>query len=105
MELWKQMGFLDEQGNMKPEIISGLKTIPQGASTSIWAATNPALDDIGGVYCEDADIAELLSSNPSTKTNAGLHQNGVQEYSLDANNAKNLWTLTEELSGIKFSIN
>jgi NAD(P)-dependent dehydrogenase (short-subunit alcohol dehydrogenase family) len=104
VELWKQMGFLDEQGNMKPEIIAGLKTIPQGASTSIWAATNPALDNIGGVYCEDGDIAELLSSDLSSKTNTKLHQNGVQEYSLDANNAKKLWTLTEELSGIKFSV-
>ncbi len=29
----------------------------QGAATSVWCATNPRLDGLGGVYCEDCDIA------------------------------------------------
>lgn len=105
MELFKQMGFFDEHGNIRPEVLASLKTIPQGAATSVWAATSPLLNNIGGVYCEDADIAVLLSEDPSVKTNAKLHQSGVSRYSLDESNAKRLWDLTEEMTGIKFIIN
>lgn len=104
MELFKQMGFFDEYGNMRPEILTNLKTIPQGAATTIWVATSSLLNHIGGVYCEDADIAELLSTDTSEQTNAKLHQNGVQAYSLDENSAKRLWNLTEEMTGIEFRI-
>ena len=34
------------------------KTAEQGAATSVWCATSPQLDGMGGVYCEDVDIAE-----------------------------------------------
>ena len=105
MELFKQMGFFDEKGNMRPEILASLKTIPQGAATSVWAATSPLLNNIGGVYCEDADIAELLSENPSFQTATKLHQSGVMDYSLDESSAKRLWDLTEEMTGIKFNVN
>jgi hypothetical protein len=105
MELFKQMGFFDEQGNMRPEVLASLKTIPQGAATSVWVATSPLLNNIGGVYCEDADIAELLSEDPSVKTNAKLHQSGVSGYSLDESYAKRLWDFTEEMTGIEFLIN
>ncbi|MBB5436519.1 NAD(P)-dependent dehydrogenase (short-subunit alcohol dehydrogenase family) [Pedobacter sp. AK017] len=105
MELFKQMGFFDEHGNMRPEILASLKTISQGAATSVWVATSALLNNIGGVYCEDGDIAELLSEDPSVQTNAKLHQSGVQPYSLDESNAKQLWKLTEEITGIKFKMN
>lgn len=100
IELFKQMGFFDENGSMKPEILAGLKTIPQGAATTVWCATSPMLNDIGGVYCEDSDIAELDLGNFG-KDN-GLGTRGVQPYSLDETNAKKLWTLTEEMTGITF---
>jgi len=102
MELFKQMGFFDRNGDMKPEILAGLKTIPQGAATTVWCATSPMLDDIGGVYCEDGDIAELDLGNFG-KDN-GLGTRGVQPYSLDETNAKNLWTLTGEMTGITFDV-
>lgn len=104
IDLWKQMGFVDENGDMKPEVLANLKTIPQGAATSVWAATSPLLNNIGGVYCEDGDIAELLSDDPAIETGAKLHQSGVQQYSLDRNNAERLWLLTEELTGISFDV-
>nr|WP_121272052.1 SDR family NAD(P)-dependent oxidoreductase [Pedobacter schmidteae] len=94
LELFQQMGFLDADGNMLPEIAASLKTVPQGAATTVWCATSPLLNHIGGVYCEDADIASLCSDNASP--------NGVNPYSLDENNAKKLWALTEEMTGLKF---
>ena len=105
VEQWKQLGFLDENGNIRPEVLSALKTIPQGAATTIFAATSPLLNAIGGVYLEDGDIAELLPNDSSIPTNAKLHQSGVQQYSLDENSAKRLWDLSEEMTGVTFNIN
>ncbi|WPP48752.1 SDR family NAD(P)-dependent oxidoreductase [Catalinimonas niigatensis] len=97
LELFQQMGFCDAEGNILPEVATNLKTISQGAATSVWCATSPMLNDIGGVYCEDADIAELaLESSMS---------GGVKPYSLDEANAKRLWTLSEEMIGIGFQTN
>ena len=36
----------------------------QGAATQVWAATSPQLDGLGGVYCEDCDIAEPATPTP-----------------------------------------
>jgi NAD(P)-dependent dehydrogenase (short-subunit alcohol dehydrogenase family) len=100
--LFKQMGFYDEEGNIRPEIVANLKTIPQGAATTVWCATSAWLNDIGGVYCEDVDIAELDLGNFGQ--NNGLGTRGVQAYSLDENNAKKLWKLSEQLTGIQFLV-
>ncbi|PJJ66431.1 SDR family NAD(P)-dependent oxidoreductase [Chryseobacterium geocarposphaerae] len=104
-EQFKKLGFLDEDGNIRPEVLAALKTIPQGAATTVFTATSPLLNTIGGVYLEDNDIAELLPTDPSVQTNAKLHQSGVQQYSLDENSAIRLWNLSEEMTGVKFNIN
>ncbi len=104
IQLFKQLGFFDENGNIRPEILANLKTIPQGAATSVWAATSPLLNNIGGVYCEDCNIARLLSEDPDVQTEAKLHESGVQQYSLDERSAKQLWLLTEDMTGIKFEV-
>jgi NAD(P)-dependent dehydrogenase (short-subunit alcohol dehydrogenase family) len=96
MEMLQQFGFYDAQGKVVPEVIASLKTVPQGAATTIWCATSPLLKSIGGVYCEDADIATL---SPGQGMSAG-----VKPYSLDAAAAKRLWRLTEELTGITFDL-
>ncbi|MEA5425492.1 SDR family NAD(P)-dependent oxidoreductase [Arcicella lustrica] len=96
LELFQQMGFFDAEGNILPEIVASLKTIPQGAATTVWCASSPLLDEIGGVYCEDADIAELASDSSIS--------NGAKLYSLEEANAKHLWKLTEEMMGISFNI-
>ena len=94
LELFIEMGFCDEKGNMLPEVASSLKTIPQGASTTIWCATSPLLNNIGGVYCEDNNIAKLYLAQEFSS--------GVKPYSLDETNAKRLWELSEEMTGITF---
>lgn len=97
LELFQKMGFLDEHGNMRPEVAAQLKTIPQGAATTVWCATSRMLDAIGGIYCEDGDIAQL-------STDAQV-AGGVKAYSLDETNAKRLWTLSETMTGIDFQFN
>ncbi|WP_066834592.1 hypothetical protein [Rufibacter ruber] len=46
LELFQQMGFCDAEGNMLPEVLASLKTIPQGAATTVWAATSPLLNSL-----------------------------------------------------------
>src|SRR5690606_35124687 len=94
LELWQQMGFCDSEGNMLPEIAASLKTVPQGTATTIWCATSPLLDNVGGVYCEDADIAELAQESGVS--------NGVKPYSLNREDASRLWELSLEMTGISF---
>jgi len=98
LETLQQFGFVDDKGEPIQEVIASLKTIPQGAATTIWCATSPLLDNIGGVYCEDADIAGLAPDS-GEEISAG-----VKPYSLDENNAKNLWKWTEKISGIEFKV-
>lgn len=96
LELFQKMGFYDEEGNIKQEVAASLKTIPQGAATTVWAATSLLLNNFGGVYCEDADVAEINHEQ--------IFSTGVKPYSLDEDNAKKLWTLSEKLTGIVFDI-
>jgi NAD(P)-dependent dehydrogenase (short-subunit alcohol dehydrogenase family) len=96
LELFQKMGFFDAEGNILPEIAASLKTIPQGAATTVWCATSPMLNTIGGVYCEDVNIAEIASDTSVS--------NGVKPYSLEEVSAKRLWKLGEEMTGIPFHV-
>ncbi|BFM44796.1 SDR family NAD(P)-dependent oxidoreductase [Flavobacterium sp. CFS9] len=96
LELFQKMGFCDQDGTILPEILANLKTIPQGAATTVWCATSPLLDDLGGIYCEDVEIASV--TNDSTVTP------GVKLYSLEEENAKRLWVLSEKMAEVSFNI-
>jgi len=96
MDLFEKLGYSDAQGNILPEVAASLKTIEQGAATTVWAATSELLNDIGGVYCENADIATLSSNEKII--------GGIKAYSLDEKNAKRLWKLSQEMTGIKFDL-
>lgn len=95
LEQFQQLGFVDANGNMYPELLAKLKTIPQGAATTVWCATSPMLNGIGGVYCEDVDVAKI-----ATKETVGT--SGVELYSLNEAAAYRLWKLSEELTGVRF---
>jgi NAD(P)-dependent dehydrogenase (short-subunit alcohol dehydrogenase family) len=72
------------------------KTVPQGAATSVWAAFVARPEDIGGRYCEDCHVSELVGADASPVAP------GVRPYALDPAHAKTLWTISEELVGEKF---
>ena len=94
IDLLQKLGYSDAEGNILPEVAASLKNIPQGAATTIWCATSPLLNDLGGVYCENVDVA-LLSPDKSII-------GGVKEYSLDESNAKKLWKLSEDMTEVTF---
>ena len=71
------------------------KTVPQGAATSVWAACVADAEAIGGRYCEDCHVAEVV-------TTPGL-RGGVQPYALDPQRAQALWQKSEEMVGERFN--
>jgi NAD(P)-dependent dehydrogenase (short-subunit alcohol dehydrogenase family) len=71
------------------------KSIPQGAATSVWAACVADAGAIGGRYCEDCHVAEVVSI-------PGLFA-GVRPYALDPQRAQALWQKSEEMVGERFN--
>lgn len=104
IDLYIQMGTHDKNGKIKPEVEAKLKTIPQGAATTVWCATSPLLENIGGVYCENCDIAEIDNGQIEHRYDEPSTIRGVQSYSIDHENAERLWKLSEEMIGIKFNV-
>jgi NAD(P)-dependent dehydrogenase (short-subunit alcohol dehydrogenase family) len=70
------------------------KSIPQGAATSLWAACVADAEAIGGQYCEDCHVAEIVDGE-------GI-RGGVRRYALDGVHARALWAKSEELVGERF---
>ena len=85
------MGWMDADGNVN-ELF---KTPEQGAATSVWAATSPQLDGMGGVYCEDCDV-----SNPVDPDSPFARFLGVNPHAVDTAGAARLWDLSAELTGV-----
>ncbi|KFF20950.1 SDR family NAD(P)-dependent oxidoreductase [Chryseobacterium sp. JM1] len=102
IDLYIQMGTHDRDGKIKPEVEAKLKTIPQGAATTVWCATSPDLQNIGGVYCENCDIAEIDLGQIEHRYDEPATIRGVQPYSIDRENAERLWKLSEEVLGFTF---
>ena len=75
-----------------------LKTIPQGAATSVWAAVVAPAGEIGGRYCENCHVGEIV---PDHVTINAISE-GVREYALDPKTAEALWNKSEELAGESF---
>ena len=74
------------------------KTIPQGAATSVWAGIVASADEIGGQYCENCHVGNLV---PEHVTISGVSE-GVRAYALDAKTAEALWKKSEQLVGESF---
>ncbi|MHC5540004.1 oxidoreductase [Singulisphaera rosea] len=69
------------------------KTVPQGAATTLWCATSPRLEGLGGVYCEDCDISEIIPGEV-------LLPKGVSPHACDAKQAEALWSMSETLTTV-----
>ena len=74
------------------------KTIPQGAATSVWAGFVAPADQIGGRYCENCHVGNIV---PDHVTISAISE-GVRGYALDAKNAEALWKKSEEMVGESF---
>lgn len=71
-----------------------MKSVPQGAATSVWAGVVAEASDIGGKYCEDCHVGSVV-----TDPNLDAVSEGVRPYALDAEHAKALWAKSEIMVG------
>lgn len=74
-------------GTVPPELI---KSVEQGAATSVFLATSPLVEGIGGRYFADCQEQEVVA-----RRNPGL--GGVARYAVDPDGAQRLWEISEKL--------
>ena len=84
------LGWLGKDGQPSEMAAAMFKTPSQGATTTLWAATSPQLENIGGVYCENCDVAAMQQEGP------GARYSGVAPWAVDSEQAKRLWVISEE---------
>jgi NAD(P)-dependent dehydrogenase (short-subunit alcohol dehydrogenase family) len=99
----RALGAIDDEGKPVIDPARDFKTPEQGAATSVWCATSRQLDGLGGVYCENCDIAPLADENALARL-GGTPQpdqmpSGVMPYAVDTEAADRLWDLSEQLTG------
>ncbi|TWF43895.1 SDR family NAD(P)-dependent oxidoreductase [Neorhizobium alkalisoli] len=82
-------GALDQNGQPIIDPGADMKNFAQGAATTVWCATSPLLDGLGGVYCENSDIAAIEATE----------RRGVRPYAIDPEAAERLWRVSVELTG------
>lgn len=71
-----------------------VKNVPQGAATSVWAATAAELSEHGGAYLLDCHVAPPISEE--------VPRQGFETWAYDEANAKALWSKSEALTGVSF---
>jgi NAD(P)-dependent dehydrogenase (short-subunit alcohol dehydrogenase family) len=74
------------------------KSIPQGAATSVWTAILGSPEEIGGRYCENCHVGQVVADDVTISAVS----EGVRSYALDTRNAEALWKKSEELVGETF---
>jgi NAD(P)-dependent dehydrogenase (short-subunit alcohol dehydrogenase family) len=72
------------------------KSVPQGAATSVWAAAVAKADAVGGRYCEDCYVADVIDA-------PGFTFAGVRPYALNPARAQALWAKSEQMVGERFA--
>jgi NAD(P)-dependent dehydrogenase (short-subunit alcohol dehydrogenase family) len=89
------------QRYMDPAVVAGwsrgegtggmvLKTLEQGAATSVLLATSPELAGVSGRYFEDCNEAPVVANDSDAST-------GVRAYAIDSAAAKRLWEVSLEM--------
>jgi NAD(P)-dependent dehydrogenase (short-subunit alcohol dehydrogenase family) len=71
-----------------------MKSIPQGAATTVWAAVSPELAGKGGLFLSDCQVAPPGSGR----------EIGAMPYALDPERARRLWALSEALVDERFPL-
>ena len=82
------MGWTDEKGNVSEAASKMFKSPAGGAATSIWCATATNIADFGGLYCEDCDVANLMTAESPRFFD-------VAAWAVDETSADRLWEISE----------
>ena len=85
------LGWMDEDGSPSELAKNFFKSTSQGASTALWCATSPDLNGLGGVFCEDCDIAKRKSEVDESMQ----RYFGVADWAVNTDEGSRLWEATE----------
>jgi NAD(P)-dependent dehydrogenase (short-subunit alcohol dehydrogenase family) len=98
-EQLRAFGVIDENGRPIIDPSRQLKTVEQGAATQVWCATSPKLANIGGVFCENVEVANVVPPNERSgwAGDDSTRKIGVMPHAIDAVSADRLWTLSERM--------
>ena len=77
--------------NVRDSKVAQVKSVEQGAATTVWAAFLAKAEDVGGRFCEDCQVAKVMEAG-----------GGVRPYALDPMRAAALWIKSEEMVGERF---
>jgi NAD(P)-dependent dehydrogenase (short-subunit alcohol dehydrogenase family) len=83
------LGWTNEDGSPSEMAAAGFKSPTQGAGTTLFAATSPKLNGMGGLYLNDCNIAEAVPADSND-------MNGVRPWAADQELAAKLWDETEK---------
>lgn len=72
-----------------------VKTVAQGVATTLWAGIVADAEMIGGRYCEDCHVGEILPDDAVVSAFSA----GVRPYAMDPKRADALWEKAGELVG------
>jgi NAD(P)-dependent dehydrogenase (short-subunit alcohol dehydrogenase family) len=92
---YQDQGLLDEAGAPIIDPEAGKKTMAQGVSTIVFAATSPQLADVGGVYLKDNDVSRI--DDEVRQLTAETIPSEITSASIDPEAAERLWELSETL--------
>jgi NAD(P)-dependent dehydrogenase (short-subunit alcohol dehydrogenase family) len=90
-----ELQALVDQINAVADTPFEFKTVPQGAATGVWAGVVASADEVGGRFCEDCHVAEVVDGGIALRS-------GVRPYAIDPDHAAALWAKSEEMVGERF---
>jgi NAD(P)-dependent dehydrogenase (short-subunit alcohol dehydrogenase family) len=90
-EQLRASGYVDDAGRPIIDPERNMKTVEQGAATTVWCAVSLQLDGMGGIYCEDCEVAKPVAADSTDLL-------GVKPWATDPDLAERLWNLSERLT-------
>lgn len=84
------LGWTNADGSLHERVKDLFKTPEQGAATTVWALTSPRLDGMGGLYCEDCDVARLADESSQRFQH-------VRPWACSEEGAERLWAMSEAM--------
>ncbi|KAF2832793.1 NAD(P)-binding protein [Ophiobolus disseminans] len=78
-----------------PAVQAMMKSVEQGAATTVWAALAKVWEGKGGRYLEDCQVSSPVEEGYQ------LTDKGYEKWAYDAENAAKLWKLSNEWVGFK----
>jgi hypothetical protein len=98
IDIWPKVSAGDGRGSRQRTV--RVQDSTQGAAASVWAAVVAPAQQVGGPYCENCHVSDVIADDD---TLLGMLDEGVRGYARDPENAKALWKRSEELVGETFA--